>query len=328
MPEPVCLPAYLSARSASESIAACGSLITTVGAADVDARRLRFADPFGLALLGATFHMVRQQGRAVRVCGLSAEMSGYLERMDVFEGVELVDCTPRSNQRQNRGDALVELTRLDSRRRVDDAAFRLAHAVVGHIPGVDPNEPPDEMSGFTAFDRLVEPIQYALSELLENAMTHARRHGYANACVWVACQYYPKNDMIRLGVVDNGCGFLATLRGHPELRHERHLDAILTALKPRISCNRDLRLNSDSVNQGVGLTTTCRIAEHAGGHLVIVSGNAIHDTSGRSGLLAGGAAWQGVAIAIECRRDLLPTIRFRELLPPLDAQLAVRLRFE
>lgn len=222
----------------------------------------------------------------------------------------------------------LELTRLDSQRGVADAAFRLAQALVGHIPGVDPNELPDEMSGFTTFDRLVEPIQYALNELLENAMTHARRQGFANASVWIASQYYPKKNLIQLGVVDNGCGFLASLRGHPELRREHHLDAILTALKPRISCNRDLRLNMDSVNQGVGLTTTCRIAEHTGGRLVIVSGDAIHDTSGRSGLLASGAYWQGVAIAMECRRDRLPAIRFRELLPPLDSQLTVRLRFE
>lgn len=328
MNQVVLLPAYLSVRSASEAIAVCTNLITADGNSVVDASRLCFADPFGLALLGATFHMVRQQDRTVRVRGLSAVMSGYLARMDVFEGVILEDCAPRQTQRHHRGDALVELTRLDSQRGVADTAFRLAQALVGHIPGVDPNEPPDEMSGFTAFDRLVEPIQYALNELLENAMTHARRQGFANASVWIASQYYPKKDLIQLGVMDNGCGFLASLRGHSELRREHHLDAILTALKPRISCNRDLRLNMDSVNQGVGLTTTCRIAEHAGGRLVIVSGDAIHDTSGRSGLLTGSAFWQGVAIAMECRRGRLTSIRFRELLPPLDSQLTVRLRFE
>jgi anti-anti-sigma regulatory factor len=328
MNQAVLLPAYLSIRSASETVVVCGKLIAADGDGVVDASRLCFADPFGLALLGATFHMVQQQGRTVRVRGLSAVMSGYLARMDVFEDVVLEDCAPKQTQRHNRRDALVELTRLDSQRGVADAAFRLAQSLVGHIPGVDPDEPPDEMSGFTAFDRLVEPIQYALNELLENAMTHARSHGFANASVWIASQYYPNKDLIRLGVVDNGCGFLVSLRGHPELRREHHLDAILTALKPRISCNRDLRLNMNSVNQGVGLTTTCRIAEHAGGRLVIVSGDAIHDTSGRSGLLAGGAFWQGVAIAMECRRDQLPAIRFRELLPPLDSQLTVRLRFE
>lgn len=328
MPDLVRLPAYLSVRSAAEAVAACRRLIDSDGDALVDATLLRFADPFGLAMLGATFHMVRDQGRAVGVRGLSAAMAGYLHRMDVFEGVELIDCAAVSGGRHDRSDALVELTRLDNQGSVDDAAFRLAKTLVGGMPGVDPDEPPDEMSGLSAFDRLVEPIQYALSELLENAMTHARRQGYRDACVWVASQYYQKSGLIRLGVVDNGCGFLATLRSHPDLRRETHHEAILTALRPRISCNRDLRLGMDSVNQGVGLTTTCRIAEHAGGRLVIVSGDAIHGTTGESGTLAGGAAWQGVAIAMECRRDRLPSIRFRELLPPYDAQIPVRLRFE
>lgn len=328
MPTPVHLPAFLSARSAAEAVIACRQLLDGEGDATVDASRLRFADPFGLAMLGATFFMVQDEGRAVRVCGLNADMAGYLNRMDVFRGVELVGCAPLAAGRNDRGDALVELTRLDEHRHVDDAAFRLARSLVGGMPGVDPDEPPDEMSGMTAFDRLVEPIQYALSELLENAMTHARRQGYRDASVWVASQHYPKSGTIRLGVVDNGCGFLATLRAHPDLRRETHHDAILTALRPRISCNRDLRAGMESVNQGVGLTTTCRIAEHAGGRLVIVSGDAIHGTTGGSGTMAGGAGWQGVAIAMECRRDRLPGIRFRELLPPYEAQNRVRLRFE
>lgn len=328
MPEAVRLPTCLSIGSASETVAACRQLIDSYDDVSVDAGELGFADPFGLAVLGATFRIVRRQGRAVGVRGLSARMAGYLQRMEVFEGVDLIDCSPPVTTRHDRSDALVELTMLDDQRCVDDAAFRLAKAIVGVIPGIDPDEPPDDMSGYSAFDRLVEPIQYALSELLENALTHARRQGFGEACVWVASQYYPKKGTIRLAVVDNGCGFLATLRSHPELRRETHLDAILTALRPRISCNRDLRLGMGSVNQGVGLTTTCRIAEHAGGRLVIVSGDAIHSTSGQSGRLTRGATWQGVAIAIELSRARLPGIRFRELLPQLDAQRPVRLRFE
>lgn len=328
MPTPVRLPTYLSIRSAAEVVAACQHLIKSDGDAVVDAAGLRFADPFGLAMLGATFHMIRDQGRGVGLRGLSTDMAGYLNRMDVFKGVELIECAPHATGRHDRRGALVELTRLDSQGGVDDLAYRLAKALVGEISDINPEEPPDEMTSFTAFDRLVEPLQYALSELLENAMTHARRQGYRDASVWVACQYYPRKGLIRLGVVDNGCGILATLRSHPELRRDTHHEAILTALRPRISCNRDLRLGTDSVNQGVGLTTTCRIAEHAGGRLVILSGDAIHSTNGESGTLMAGEAWQGVAIALECRRDRLPDIRFRELLPPYNAQTPVRLRFE
>lgn len=328
MPNAIGLPAYLSARSADVTVAVCGRLLASNEDALVDASPLQFADPFGLAMLGATFQMMQAADRAVQVCGLNPGMAGYLSRMDVFEGVELVDCGQPPNHRHNRADNLVELTHIDSREKVDEAAYRLAHALVGRFPGVDLDEKPDEMTGYTAFDRLVEPIQYALSELLENALTHARMHGFGHASVWVASQYYPRSGMIRLGVVDNGCGILASLRGHPKLKRERHHDAILTALQPRISCNRDLRLNMDSVNQGVGLTTTCRIAEHAGGRLIIVSGDAMHDTAGKSGDLADHAYWQGTAIALEFKRDRLPDIRYRELLPAYEAQQWPGLRFE
>lgn len=323
----IILPTHFSARSAKEAITACWEIVSAEGVVDVDARNLVFVDPFGMALLAATFYNVRRQGGAVRVHCLNQQLSGYLQRMDVFQGVELIDCAPMRGQRLDRADALVEVTRLEQQRDVSSAAYRLATALVGRMPVANRDELPDEMTGYTEADRLAQPIQYALNELLENALTHARRAGFRDACVWVASQYYPTSGLIRLGVVDNGCGFLATLRGHPALHQETHLAAILAALQPRVSCNRDLDLRADTVNQGVGLTTTNRIAERAGGRLYIASGDAIHSASA-SVHLTGGAYWQGVAIALECRRQRLPEVRFRELLPPQEPQPSVRLRFQ
>lgn len=320
------LPTYLSGLSALVAASVCQQILNQDGVVDIDAQHLRFADPFGIAMLGACFHGVKARGQNIRVHNLNSNLGGYLQRMDLFNGIELIDCAPENGSRQNRGDALVELTMLSKHSEVGSVAHKLAVALVGGFADIDPNEQPDEMTGYTAYDRLVEPLQYALNELLENALTHARR-GDATASVWVASQYYPKNGLIRLGVVDNGCGFLESLRNHAALEKKRHLDAILLALRPRISCNRNLGLRSDTVNQGVGLTTSCRIAEHAGGKMILVSGNAMHNTSGSSGQ-SGEAYWQGVGIAIECKRSKLSDIRFRELLPPLDDIPAVKLRFE
>ncbi len=328
MPVSVTLPPFVMANSAAAVTAACYKAIHDEDDVDIDARQVKFVDPFGMAVLGATFFTIRAHGAAVRVSGLQADIGGYLQRMDVFDGVALVDCDVQGGRRSNRSDVLMELTRLNHTARSDDTAYQLAKSLVGHIPGIDLNAAPDKMTGFTPFDQLVVPLQYVLSELLENALTHARRHGHGDACVWVASQYYPSKDLVRLGVVDNGCSFLKSLRGHPELKSESHLDAILTALRPRVSCNRDLGLRTDSVNQGVGLTTTCRIAEHSGGGLVIVSGDGMHNTSGRSLEMRRGCYWQGVGIALEFRRNLLKDIRIRELLPVLDTQPPIRLRFE
>ncbi len=293
----------------------------------LDASGLKFVDPFGLTLLGASFQELITWGQRVVVHGLSADVGGYLLRMDLFAGVELRDCAPVMTRRRNRQDALVELTCILGRDTASDAAGRLTNALVGAVPGVDRDEAPDQMTGLTEVDRLGMPIQYVLSELLENALTHARRVGYQGARVWVAGQYYPTNDLVRLAVTDNGCGFLATLRNHPDLRGETHRDAILTAMKPRVSCNRDLGLRGDTTNEGVGLTTVLRIAQSAGGKALIVSGDAYHDPTSATGLLTNQAFWQGVAIGLELRRDRLRDIRIATLLP--SAEGARRpLRFE
>ena len=44
-----------------------------------------------------------------------------------------------------------------------------------------------------------------MRELLENALTHARGHGFRQAEACVAAQYYPGSGRVRLAVVDDGC---------------------------------------------------------------------------------------------------------------------------
>ena len=324
-------PSRLTLEYPDTLIGLCGQALEADDNVTLDARALRFADPFGLAMLGATFYMLQQRGQFVRVSGLTDAVSGYLQRMDVFDGVKLVNCATPCGQRHDRSDALVELTRLDQRGDIDRTANQLAAALVGRMPDIDPNELPDEMTCKNTADRIAIPISYALTELLNNAMSHARLKGHADARVWVASQYYQGNGRLQLAVVDNGCGMLATLREHAALRalpRTTDLDAILVALRPRVSCNRDLGVFNDSVNQGVGLTTTARIAEHAGGRLVVVSGAGYHDPLGRSRRLAGGVRWQGVAIALECQRDALLNVRYRELMPPVEGMPPLHLRFE
>lgn len=292
----------------------------------VDAKNLRFVDPFGICLLGATFHKLQRQGKQVNVIGLSPELAGYLQRMDLFQNVLINGKSHSVDLRHNRSDALVELTCLRDHHAVDHTANRLSKAIVGKLPEVDPNEKPDEMTGMTTAERYQDPIQYSLSELLENALTHARRSGHSHACVWVASQYYPRTDEIKCAVVDDGCGFLETLKSHPKLSSHTHHSAILAAMQPRVSCNRALGIRSDTVNQGVGLTTTCRITLAAGGGMLIASGDALHATA--SSKTRTGSFWTGVAISMNFYRQKLPDVRYRELLPPFDAAQLPPLRFE
>ncbi|MNR21146.1 hypothetical protein D3C85_1380300 [compost metagenome] len=119
-----------------------------------------------------------------------------------------------------------------------------------------------------------------------------------------------------MAIVDNGCGFLATLSEHPELIDKTDCGAIRAALKPRVSCNRgSLARVLGSENQGVGLTTTAKIAEAAGGGLIVASGNAIHQTEYGRFHEMDERGWQGVSIGFYCVRELLPGVSISALLP-------------
>lgn len=159
------------------------------------------------------------------------------------------------------------------------------------------------------------------------SLTHAQRHGFrGRARVWTAAQYYPSCDTVRLAVTDTGFGLLATLRGHPRLEAETHFAAISAALLPRVSCNRSLGVRQDTVNEGIGLTTVHRIVDRSAGEMLVLTGNAYQRQSA-GGFLASDTEWQGVAIAVEMRRESLRDLRIAELLPLGDAA-PPELRFE
>jgi len=326
----ILVPKFLTTRNHAEVIAFCRRVTDAEeSVVDLDARHLVFVDPFALTLLGATLHEVKAYHQHIRVSGLSPDVGGYLQRMDVFDDVEFVGGAPPVGQRHDRRDSLVELTRIDNRGQAPDAARRTAQALVGATPAGDSPAGDPTMDDASPADRLLKLIHYVLSELLENAVVHGQRRGFRGRChVWIAAQYYPLNDMVRLAVTDTGCGFLATLRGHPDLGVETHFSAILTAMKPRVSCNRDLGVATNTVNQGVGLTTVTRIVRLAQGHTLIVSGDSYHKPPGSGGRSGDAAFWQGVVVAMEMRRGRLQTVRIRDALPHLVTGPKVSPRFE
>ncbi|MFT4171583.1 MAG: ATP-binding protein [Rhodocyclaceae bacterium] len=322
----VILPAFFVAERPQNGLVACADIRYAEHAVIIDVSRVGFYDPFGLAMVAASIQIALENGCHVMACGQS-DTATYLARMDVFNGVQWLGACPEIGERHDRRRSLVEVTRIDDARDVDNAADQLASAVVGQIPDIDRTVVDDGMTAHSDFDRHVEPLKYCLTEVLENALTHARRGGRDSA-VWIACQYYRSQDRISLAVIDNGCGFRTSLRNHPDLSEDAtDRDAIMLGIRPRISCNRDLLVGADSVNQGVGLTTALRIVESASGAGVVLSGNGLYSTAHRSAALGLGQCWDGVAIGMSWLRRCLPAIRYRDMLPPRNGE-RLSLRFE
>jgi len=312
-------PKSLSAMAPQDVLTLCNQLLAAGDNAVVDASILEFIDPFGLAMLRAT---LESSNAMVHFRFMPGAVTKYLTRMDFFVGLEVEGIDTESDRDpQGDPDHCVELIRVQDGNS-EEIASRLIQAMTG-MSG-DSNQVDTELDD----DR--RPIEYALKELLENALSHAKREGNGGSSVWVACQHFTGSDYVRLAIVDNGCGFLATLHNHEKLTEKTHLAAIQAALTARVSCNRgpNVGYESDSQNQGVGLTTTARIAEAADGTLVVASGNAWVITARDHHMVMEDCSWKGVAIAFTCHRSKLHLVNIPRLLPDTEAVADAEISFE
>lgn len=324
------LPSHLWSEDPETLFSLAQAMKASPGNIELDASEFEFIDPLGIAVLGATWSFL--EGKIIRMVWLSTGLETYLRRMNFFqhcviEGFEEDALLPDA-QRANS----IELTCISEEHMVDSTAQRLAEAITRNLTTADPNAPLDENSK-NKFIRFSHPLQYALTELMLNSLTHAKLHGHFKAAVWVAAQVTRtdggRSGLIKFSVVDNGCGMLGSLRKHSRLETARHEAAIKLALEARVSCNRDGEMSNEHGNEGVGLTTTSRIAEAGQGHLTITSGDAYVCTEGlhTKAPMADGAQWDGVAISFECKRKPLPKIVIYKLFPEVDEEDALDLQF-
>lgn len=273
----------------------------------VSAEQLRFVDPFGLCLLSAFCGKLRESGVELELCGLNHNLLSYFSRMDLFSHC-CAGQEPIPHIRTDLRSKLLEVKCLNHAREVADTASDLSASIIGSTPGYDANSVPHPMTGSKPHDLLEENLLYIFNELLENSLTHAKLRGYDSGKVWVSSQYYEESDKVRVAIVDTGCGFLNSLHNHHESPSNDE-EAIYLALKPRISCNRDVGLTADSVNQGIGLTAVTMMVKQSEGNMSLMSGETIVRSFGQAdGYISNrltGDRWQGVGITIEMERKKL-----------------------
>ena len=291
-----------------------------------DGSDLEWISPIGLCGLVASACKLASRGITVRFENLSPSMEAYFDRMDVFTqcGIE----RQVKNQRQDLSHRLLEVHCVGHPAEVGRVATALGHAITGEMmSGHEDHEDPDGMHCKPS-ERLSLSLEYVLSELMENAVTHAQAHGFAHAKVWVAANYYAQNDSVRVGLVDNGCGFLNSLASDETVKAApSHINAVKRALEPFVSCNKAVGILDDSSNQGIGLTVCADIAREAGGHLLVGSGDACWNATSNISYPHHGA-WQGAAIEVLLHRDRLLTLDLPSIISPYQPETQPNLRFE
>ncbi|HEX9938802.1 MAG TPA: ATP-binding protein [Longimicrobium sp.] len=141
-------------------------------------------------------------------------------------------------------------------------------------------------------------VEFAISELGNNVLQHSRSTGY------LAAQYYPSADLVRIGIADLGIGIRDSLKGSPfERTASSDLDAVRVALKPRVSGKEHLEtVPGTAVNRGMGLTFLRELSEKARGDFLVLSGNGYYSLS-RDGSIAGRCGFQGTFCALAVTRE-------------------------
>jgi hypothetical protein len=111
---------------------------------------------------------------------------------------------------------------------------------------------------------LKEHIGYLLNELVDNAFEHAN----ANRII-ITGQAYPNNSSFQIAILDDGIGFLETLKKFPDVSND--LEAIQKAIKPGVTRKIFEGNNYGSKNQGFGLFAISQITRFLAGKLWIIS---------------------------------------------------------
>ncbi len=317
----ILLPAILNTRNYSTCLSVADQIMKSQeGVVQLDAHNLMFVDPFGLSLLASVGTQIHKKNKHIEIINLHPSKLSYLYRMDLLNQPWIRAEQMPTVGRNNMSHALVELKNLSDINLVDRYANQIAEAIVGGIPQLDKDEPPDEMTGYKRWDKVVEPLCHIFTELLNNALTHGRRQKYSDSSVWISAQYFQSKDKICIGIVDDGCGILGSLYGHEKLISESDTAAIMLALQPRVSCNREVGLATHTNNAGIGLTTSYRIAKRSNGEMLIVSGRSGVDVDARRNdfIAENLPKWQGTALSITLNRSQMEKINIRDLMPPRE----------
>lgn len=177
----------------------------------LDARRLRWIDPYGmLGLLAVGERLQDAAQRPILQLPESGEVTSYIARMGFFEHAEPffeIHGTVRRPRGEKDSDVLLEITPI---REIEDV-----HRVVDHVHERATTILHRQL-GYT----IAEAAQFSvvLSETCQNIIEHAQAAG------WVATQTYSRTPQldrrtVKIAVMDLGIGFKGSLASTHAARH-------------------------------------------------------------------------------------------------------------
>jgi hypothetical protein len=239
------------------------------GQIELDFSQLAFAGPGAMACIKALLAR-EQRSLPADVCfpvqHQCQDSIRYLSRMDFFSE-DIRWCLEPEQENFIRHPSIgrfLPIRNLHQLRETDDASREMVACIIAEN---------DRHSAQT--------LQYALSELIDNALQHSEAPNGA----FVTAQKYEQSGFVHSLIVDTGLGIRRHLMRHPQ--HRQLADdaaAISTALMPFVTGThlqqpREDRL--DYENQGLDLSVIDQIATRSVGKLFLWTGRALYRSGSR-----------------------------------------------
>jgi hypothetical protein len=306
--EMIALPPLLITANVPSVFRVCAQLHDSPDPVVCDASHLLVAEPMALCALATTLTRMQRPGRDVQVIGLSPQLKQQLERLDIIShSLHLA-----TNDRAIGYKGILHAYHVSNERQGNEIANLIANSIAELIP---PQRAAfDEFEESNGSGRLVPPLSYLFTELIDNGFRHGRGRGYQHATVWLSAQYHPPRGLIRFAVADDGCGFLATFTDREDIKAKTHGDAIRAGFRPFTSSKRDVGLFNDAPHLGLGLTICRDLARRSDGSVSVVSGSSWITNPGLHTEHSEVAPfWQGAVVSVELRLPALNTLNFYEI---------------
>jgi anti-sigma regulatory factor (Ser/Thr protein kinase) len=204
--------------------------------------------PVVLSTVAALGLLCNKRGIPINVEKIEAISGHYLQRMGLLEYINSEQKFPVIEHEP--AGRFIPLTRIND-------SQELSEFIKDMIPLLH------------ASPQQVEPIKYAMSELIRNVLEHSVSCTGAIVCA----QYFKKSNRVAIGIADCGIGVKGSM--DHAWKTDDHAQAIKLALMPGITGTTNKKGGTEQ-NAGAGLFFTKSIAKVSGDYFMIYSGDTLY----------------------------------------------------
>jgi signal transduction histidine kinase len=294
---------------------------------ELDASAVVTLQPAAACLIASAARAARNSGKTAGIRQLGEHLQPLLLRID--PAIQITG-TPRATLSDPKpGEDAIVARVVAAAGEANTAVNELAKYIARFIPKEDEEEMLQDQYGLLIHHAIQPALAHILSELVDNVFSHAATAQFPNPQAYIAVQSYPTGDLLRVAVVDDGCGLQATLRALVEDPPRSHFEAATRAFEPFVSSKSARTMYAERRHMGLGLPVCREICHQLGGRIYAATGNAWVRNPGM-GAQEGRTTTpflQGTVISLELYRRGVTNRLLQDVLAKFSGPADLRLRF-